>query len=59
MEVEEFLQALAAFFGLYYVYNIVWSNYMLFIEKKLLRITSGPSIGALPAGVISDIEKMS
>ena len=63
VEVDELLQALAAVIGLYYVYNIAypkqWSNCLLFIENKLLGITSGPSISALPAGVISVIERMS
>ena len=62
VEVDDFLQAVAAVVGLYYVYNVVypkqWNNCLLFMEKKLLGITSGPSINALPAGVISDIEKI-
>ena len=62
MEVDHLLQAVAAILGLYYIYDITypkqWNNCLLFIEKKLIGISSGPSLGPLQAGLISDIEKL-
>ena len=63
LDVEDILKAIIILIGLYYIFDIVypkqWNNCLLFIEKKLFGITSGPNFSPLQAGVISDIENIS
>ena len=61
LDVDDLLQAVAAVVALYYIYDIAypkpWNDCFLFVEKKLLGISSGPNLGPLQAGLISDIER--
>ena len=65
LDVEDILKANITLIGLYYMFDIVypkqWNNCLLFIEKKLFGITSGPNFSPLQAaaGGISDIENIS
>ena len=63
VDVDDIIKAIIALTGLYYIFDIVypkqWSNCLLFIEKKLFGITSGPNFSPVQAGVISDIENIS
>jgi len=62
LEVDHITEAVAGMIGLYYIFNISypkqWNNCLLFVEKKLLGISSGPKFGPLQAGVVSDIMQM-
>ena len=60
MDVNSILKAVIAMIGCYYSFDIVylkhWNACLLFIEKKILGIKSGPSFTKVQLGTISDIE---
>ena len=60
LEIDDLLKAIIALLVVYYIFDIIypkqWNNCLLFIEKKLFGITSGPNFSPLQADIISDIE---
>ena len=54
-------EAIVALVSLYYVFDIAYpktcSNTLLFLERFVFRITTGPSLSKTLIGTISDIEK--
>jgi len=60
LDVNSIVKAILAMIGCYYSFDIQypkhWNACLLFIEKKLLGIKSGPPFTKIQLGTISDIE---
>ena len=59
MKINDFRKALIALMGSYYTFNIEEaSNTLLFIERYLLGIVSGPRMSSSATQIISAISKL-
>ncbi len=58
-EVDSFFEALCALIGLYYVFDIEYPRTclgtLLFLEKFIFKISSGPELPKSIVGIVSDI----
>lgn len=62
VEVNTFPKAISALFACYYVFDIAYPkqclNTLLFLERFLFGIVTGPKLSKTVIGVISDIQKI-
>ena len=61
VEVNSFAKAMSALFACYYTFDIAYSkqclNSLLFLERFMFGIVTGPKLSKTVVGVISDIQK--
>ncbi len=61
-EVDSFPQAMSALFACYYIFDISYpkecNTTMLFLERFMLGIVTGPKLPKTAVGTISDIQKI-
>ena len=60
--VDSIMKGIAALIACYYAFNIAypsaWKTSLLFLEKKLFGIKSGPNFSKTQLGFVSDIENI-
>lgn len=60
MEVGSFYKALMSILALYYVYDLVYpkqcQNTLLFLEKFIFEISSGPKLSGAALATVTDIK---
>ena len=60
-EAGSFIEAMVALMAVYYIFDIAYpkacTNTLLFVEKFLLKITTGPQISQASMRTVSDIQK--
>ena len=62
VEVNSFAKAMSALFACYYTFDIAYPkqclNSLLFLERFMFGIMTGPKLSKTVVGVISDIQKI-